>query len=56
MGCCCSKQTHEEDDVNAPLLGNEVPTDSRMNYQAMETIDVKQEQEFWNEVIDRTTQ
>lgn len=29
---------------------------SRMNYQALETIDVKQEQEFWNEVIDRTTQ
>jgi hypothetical protein len=29
---------------------------SRMNYQALETIDVKQEQEFWNEVVDRTTQ
>ncbi|KAG0175760.1 hypothetical protein DFQ28_008373 [Apophysomyces sp. BC1034] len=27
-----------------------------MNYQAVETFDVKKEQEFWNEVIDRATQ
>ncbi|KAF7729842.1 hypothetical protein EC973_003576 [Apophysomyces ossiformis] len=28
----------------------------RMNYQTIETFDVKKEQEFWNEVIDRATQ
>ncbi|ORZ23408.1 hypothetical protein BCR42DRAFT_319028 [Absidia repens] len=56
MGCCNSKEDHDEDDVHAPLLSNEVHTDSRMNYQTHETIDVKQEQEFWKDVIDRTTQ
>lgn len=29
---------------------------SRMNYQTYETIDVQKEQEFWNNIIDRTTQ
>jgi hypothetical protein len=29
---------------------------SRMNFPNYETIDVQKEQEFWNSIIDRTTQ
>lgn len=56
MGCCGSKEERDEDDVNAPLLNDEVDGDNRMNYQTYETIDVQKEQEFWNNIIDRTTQ
>ncbi|KAI8084391.1 uncharacterized protein B0P05DRAFT_535394 [Gilbertella persicaria] len=52
MGCCGSKEDHEED---APLLHDPVG-DNRMNYQTYETIDVQKEQEFWNSIIDKTTQ
>ncbi|KAI8982343.1 hypothetical protein BDF20DRAFT_818256 [Mycotypha africana] len=55
MGCCGSKIVHDEDDVSQPLL-NEDTRDNRMNYQTYETIDVQKEQEFWNNIIDRTTQ
>ncbi|KAI8093586.1 uncharacterized protein BX664DRAFT_330030 [Halteromyces radiatus] len=56
MGCCSSKEDHDEDDVRVPLLGNEVTNDNRMNYPPQENIDHKQEQEFWKDVVDRTTQ
>ncbi|KAK4510590.1 uncharacterized protein ATC70_005021 [Mucor velutinosus] len=56
MGCCGSKEDRDEDDVNAPLLNDDIVGDNRMNYQTYETIDVQKEQEFWNNIIDRTTQ
>ncbi|KAG2222587.1 hypothetical protein INT45_008706 [Circinella minor] len=56
MGCCGSKETHDEDDVNAPLLRNELSDNTgQMNYNTYDTIDVKKEQEFWNDIIERTT-
>ncbi|KAI9268080.1 hypothetical protein BDA99DRAFT_504801 [Phascolomyces articulosus] len=56
MGCCGSKETHDEDDVNAPLLRNELSDSTgQMNYNSYDTIDVKKEQEFWNDIIERTT-
>ncbi|CEP18635.1 hypothetical protein [Parasitella parasitica] len=56
MGCCGSKEDRDDDDVNAPLLNDDIVGDNRMNYQSYETIDVQKEQEFWNNIIDRTTQ
>ncbi|CAO3612513.1 unnamed protein product [Mucor hiemalis] len=56
MGCCGSKEERDENNVNAPLLNDEIDGDNRMNYQTYETIDVQKEQEFWNNIIDRTTQ
>ncbi|KAI9492139.1 hypothetical protein BDB00DRAFT_765796 [Zychaea mexicana] len=57
MGCCGSKETHDEDDVNAPLLRNELSDNTgQMHYNSYDTIDVKKEQEFWNDIIERTTQ
>ncbi|KAI8643516.1 hypothetical protein BD408DRAFT_342180 [Parasitella parasitica] len=56
MGCCGSKEDRDEDDVNAPLLNDDIVGENRMNYQSYETIDVQKEQEFWNNIIDRTTQ
>ncbi|CAO3642505.1 unnamed protein product [Cunninghamella blakesleeana] len=55
MGCCGSKE-EREDDIQEPLLNNDTNNDSRLNYQACDIINPKQEQEFWNNVIDRTTQ
>ncbi|PHZ13732.1 uncharacterized protein RHIMIDRAFT_236786 [Rhizopus microsporus ATCC 52813] len=56
MGCCSSKVDQDEDDINAPLLNEHLTNDNRVNYQTCETIDVQKEQEFWNNVIDKTTQ
>ncbi|KAI9260135.1 hypothetical protein BY458DRAFT_440187 [Sporodiniella umbellata] len=56
MGCCCSKADHDEEDLNAPLLNGDGTSDNRVNYQGCETIDAQKEQDFWNNVIDRTTQ
>ncbi|KAI9020261.1 hypothetical protein CLU79DRAFT_685164, partial [Phycomyces nitens] len=57
MGCCGSKEERDEEDLRAPLLNQEESTnENRMNYQSTETIDAKKEQDFWNEVIERTTQ
>ncbi|KAI8388387.1 uncharacterized protein BYT42DRAFT_559910 [Radiomyces spectabilis] len=55
MGCCGSKEERNEDDVNAPLLSEPSNGENRMNYQTYEIIDVQKEQEFWNNVIERTT-
>ncbi|KAG0737701.1 hypothetical protein G6F57_008036 [Rhizopus arrhizus] len=56
MGCCGSKLDQDEEDMNAPLLNDDITSDNRVNYQACETIDAQKEQEFWNSVIDKTTQ
>ncbi|KAI8378974.1 hypothetical protein BD560DRAFT_32585 [Blakeslea trispora] len=56
MGCCGSKEDHEEDDVNTPLLDDRERNGGYANYQGTEPIDVQKEQEFWNSIIDRTTQ
>ncbi|KAI9306695.1 hypothetical protein BJ944DRAFT_286798 [Cunninghamella echinulata] len=55
MGCCGSKEEHE-DDIREPLLGTDTNNDSRLTYQSTDMIDPKQEQDFWNSVIERTTQ
>ncbi|KAI7870316.1 hypothetical protein BDF14DRAFT_1721038 [Spinellus fusiger] len=56
MGCCGSKEEHDEDDLNAPLLPHdETASGSHMNYQSTDTMDVKKEQDFWTQVIERTT-
>ncbi|CDH50506.1 predicted protein [Lichtheimia corymbifera JMRC:FSU:9682] len=55
MGCCGSKE-ERDDDVHAPLLNDDdLPIERHTSYQAIETIDVKKEQEFWNAVLERTT-
>ncbi|KAI9486741.1 MAG: hypothetical protein EXX96DRAFT_550394 [Benjaminiella poitrasii] len=56
MGCCGSKIDHDDDDVNAPLINEDTIGDNRTNYGGTETIDLQKEQEFWNSIIDRTTQ
>ncbi|KAI8344664.1 hypothetical protein BC941DRAFT_409289 [Chlamydoabsidia padenii] len=52
MGCCGSKSSHEEDNVHAPLI-NKSTTD---RHPEAPPIDRKKEQEFWKQVIDRTSQ
>ncbi|KAI9313047.1 hypothetical protein BX666DRAFT_1880429 [Dichotomocladium elegans] len=54
MGCCGSKE-ERDDDVRAPLLDNDSVIERHASYQAIETIDVKKEQEFWDSVLERTT-
>ncbi|ORX45300.1 hypothetical protein DM01DRAFT_1294655 [Hesseltinella vesiculosa] len=56
MGCCQSREDHDEDDIRAPLLPGDTTTDNVINYQTYDTIDAKQEEQFWNDVINRTTQ
>ncbi|KAI8367009.1 hypothetical protein EDC96DRAFT_507829 [Choanephora cucurbitarum] len=56
MGCCGSKEDHEEDDVNAPLLDDRDRNVGYTNFPGSEPIDVKKEQEVWNSIIDRATQ
>ncbi|KAI8989257.1 hypothetical protein BDB01DRAFT_781142 [Pilobolus umbonatus] len=56
MGCCGSKEYSHENDINTPLLNDDITGDNRMNYQTYEPIDVQKEQEFWDNIIDKTTQ
>ncbi|KAI8876342.1 hypothetical protein K501DRAFT_232193 [Backusella circina FSU 941] len=56
MGCCGSKEEHDETDENQPLLNDNISGDNRVNYGGMERIDQQKEQEFWDNIVDKTTQ
>ncbi|KAL0089247.1 hypothetical protein F4703DRAFT_1457435 [Phycomyces blakesleeanus] len=70
MGCCGSKEDHDQDDLSEPILRN--PHTRRNRYVKLlyfndthlfsqptcpsyDTFDVKMEQDFWKDVIERTT-
>ncbi|KAG2203017.1 hypothetical protein INT47_013233 [Mucor saturninus] len=55
MGCCGSKEDHEDDGIRDPLL-EDFDVDNRRNYRTQEPINIQKEQEFWSSIIDRTTQ
>ncbi|KAI9032891.1 hypothetical protein CLU79DRAFT_170082 [Phycomyces nitens] len=56
MGCCGSKEDHEQDANSEPLLGNQhTRRNSQPRCPSYDTFDIKMEQDFWNDVIERTT-
>ncbi|KAI7863841.1 hypothetical protein BDF14DRAFT_1884813 [Spinellus fusiger] len=56
MGCCGSKEEHEQNEERTPLVGHALTQhDSQTNGLPYDTFDMKMEQDFWNEVVKRTT-
>ncbi|KAI9261844.1 hypothetical protein EDC94DRAFT_609041 [Helicostylum pulchrum] len=56
MGCCGSKEDRDDDGEHENLLNYDIADDNRRNYKTYEPINIQKEQEFWNSIIDRTTQ
>ncbi|KAL0089972.1 hypothetical protein J3Q64DRAFT_1392199 [Phycomyces blakesleeanus] len=56
MGCCGSKEDHDQDDLSEPILRNpHTRRNSQPTCPSYDTFDVKMEQDFWKDVIERTT-